>query len=214
MVPRILLVDHHPAVRCGLRVVLRSEHLDVVGEAADLRGGRQLIADLRPSVVVTEAILPDGDGIAFGAEIERSGTGAHALVLTAHTQPFFFMRARTSGISGYALKTQPPEAILEAVNAVGRGGTYAPPDFARHATAQEVAAKRISSSPFDELTERESQILELILAGRTNAAIADALCISVKTVETHRAHINRKLSVHSTGELIRISAMHGLLVAA
>jgi DNA-binding NarL/FixJ family response regulator len=119
-------------------------------------------------------------------------------------------RAFSAGVSGYAIKTQAPEEIVNAVCAVARGETYVPARFS-HLVTRPNGHPNVPTTPFEDLSKREREIFDLILRGFTNEGMARALFISVKTVETHRSHINRKLRVHSTGELIRLAAMHGLL---
>jgi DNA-binding NarL/FixJ family response regulator len=141
----IALIEPQPVLRCGLKAVLEREPgLKVVGHVGDLRSAHQLIADARPSIVITEAILPDGDGIAMAADLEASGGGARALILTGQTQPFFFLRSRRLGISGYALKAQPAAEIVDAVRALGRGETYAPRELAHLVTGGPAFARALS----------------------------------------------------------------------
>jgi DNA-binding NarL/FixJ family response regulator len=188
----IALIEPHPVLRCGLKAVLdREPGLEVVGQVGDLRSAHELIADARPSVVITEAILPDGDGIAMAAEIERSDDGARALILTAQTEPLFFLRARRLGISGYALKAQPAAEIVDAVRALCHGETYAPRDLAHLVAARHVGADPISATPFNEPSEREDEIVGLIRAGRTNAAIARAMSTGAGALEIHPSQTSR-----------------------
>jgi len=187
----IALIEPHPVLRCGLKAVLdREPGLEVVGQVGDLRSAHELIADGRPSVVITEAILPDGDGIAMAADFERSNDGGRALILTAQTEPLFFLRSRRLGISGYALKAQPAAEIVDAVRALGRGETYAPRELA-HLVAARHAGSDPTSAPFNEPSDRENEIVGLIRAGRTNAAIARALSVGVGAVEIHRCQTSR-----------------------
>jgi two-component system response regulator NreC len=134
-------------------------------------------------------------------------------MLTMHSSEFFVSRAFAAGVSGYAVKTQAPEEILDAIRTVARGETYLAPKFS-HLFAHQSDTRRapvVSNSPLEELSRREREIFDLIVRGFTNEGMAGTLSISVKTVETHRSHINRKLRVHSTGELIRLAALHGLI---
>ena len=209
----VALVDDHPVFREGLRTLLSGEPgLEVVGEAADARGACAIANSAKPSVIVTDVALPDGDGIAATHEILRQSPRTRVLALTMHTGEFFVSRAFSAGVSGYAIKTQAPEEIVSAVCAVARGETYVPARFS-HLVARHNEPRRSvnPATPFDDLSKREREIFDLILRGFTNEGMAKALFISVKTVETHRSHINRKLRVHSTGELIRLAALHGLL---
>jgi two-component system response regulator NreC len=213
----VALVDDHPVFREGLRTLLTSESdIEVVGEAADSRQAYELAATKKPAVIVIDVTLPDGDGIAATHEILRQSPRARVLMLTMHTSEFFVSRAFSAGVTGYALKNQTSDEILDAIRTVGRGDTYLAPRFS-NLFARQSEARRSSnggstgSGPLEELSKREREIFDLILRGFTNEAMAGALSISVKTIETHRSHINRKLRVHSTGELIRLAALHGLI---
>jgi two-component system response regulator NreC len=212
----VALVDDHPVFRQGLRMLLAAEPgLEVIGEAADARGASAIAASSKPSVLVIDLALPDGDGIAAAQEFLKHSPHTRVMALTMHTGEFFISRAFSAGVSGYAVKTQPPEEIVGAVHAVARGETYVPARFS-HLVSRPSDPRRVvdASTPFDDLSKREREIFDLILRGYTNEGMARALFISVKTIETHRSHINRKLRVHSTGELIRLAALHGLLPAA
>jgi DNA-binding NarL/FixJ family response regulator len=207
----VALIDDHPVFREGLRHLLASEPgLEVVGEAGDARGACAIANSAKPSVIVIDVALPDGDGIAATQEILRYSPRTRVLALTMHTGEFFVSRAFSAGVSGYAIKTQAPEEIVGAVCAVARGETYVPARFS-HLVMRPHERSSVPATPFEDLSKREREIFDLILRGFTNEGMARALFISVKTVETHRSHINRKLRVHSTGELIRLAAMHGLL---
>lgn len=209
----VALVDDHPVFREGLRTLLAGEPgLEVVGEAADARGACAIANTAKPAVIVIDVALPDGDGIAATQEILRNSPRTRVLALTMHTGEFFVSRAFSAGVSGYAIKTQAPEEIVSAICAVARGETYVPARFS-HLVSRHSEPRRAGnpSTPFDDLSKREREIFDLILRGFTNDGMARTLFISVKTVETHRSHINRKLRVHSTGELIRLAALHGLL---
>ena len=215
MTATVALVDDHPVFRQGLRALLAPEpDLEIVGEAADVRGACAIADQTKPTVMVIDVALPDGDGITVTQDILRHSPRTRVFALTMHTGEFFVSRALTAGVSGYATKSQPPNEIVSAVCAVARGETYVPPRFS-HLVAEPGESRRgksaVPASPFNELSKREREIFDLILRGYTNEALARTLFISIKTVETHRSHINHKLRVHSTGELIRLAALHGLL---
>jgi two-component system response regulator NreC len=214
MMLTVALVDDHPLFREGLRTVLSAQSdVEVVAEACDSRQATAMVATAKPAVVVIDMTLPDGDGIAATQEILRQAPRTRILMLTMHSSEFFVSRAFSAGVSGYAVKTQAPEEILDAIRTVARGETYLAPKFS-HLFAHQNDTRRtpiVSNSPLEELSRREREIFDLIVRGFTNEGMAGTLSISVKTVETHRSHINRKLRVHSTGELIRLAALHGLI---
>jgi len=214
MMLTVALVDDHPLFREGLRTVLSAQSdVEVVAEACDSRQACAMVGTAKPAVVVIDMTLPDGDGIAATQEILRQAPRTRILMLTMHSSEFFVSRAFSAGVSGYAVKTQAPEEILDAIRTVARGETYLAPKFS-HLFAHQNDTRRtpiVSNSPLEELSRREREIFDLIVRGFTNEGMAGTLSISVKTVETHRSHINRKLRVHSTGELIRLAALHGLI---
>jgi DNA-binding NarL/FixJ family response regulator len=211
----VLLVDDHPVFRHGLRELLRLEAgLEIVGEAAAAGDAIEMARAIRPSVAVIDLVLSDGDGIGLAQEIARDVPGTRVLVLSMHASEFFVSRAFSAGASGYALKSQPANEVVRAVRAVAEGETYIAPELASYLPrAGSPAAGRSPgrSEPFDLLSKRERQVVDLILTGGNNEQIASVLGISIKTVETHRLHVNRKLRVRSGAELIRMAALHGLM---
>jgi two-component system response regulator NreC len=211
---RVALIDDHPIFRQGLKALI-SEQLDmeVISEAVDARGAHSIAETMKPDVLVMDMSLQDGDGISAGQDIARAWPGIRMLGLSMHTNEFFVARALNAGFRGYAFKSQPPDQITHALRRVAEGKFYVPDEFA-HLLASDGApapAPREGQQTFNDLSRREREVFDLILRGYTNQRIARTLFISIKTVETHRSHINRKLHVHSTGELIRMSALSGLL---
>ena len=219
--PRItvLLVDDHHLFRQGLRAVLETtSDLAVIGEASTGREAFEMVDRLKPAVVVADVTLPDGDGIAAAREILKREPATRVLMLTMHGNHFYVSQALTAGAKGYALKEQLPNDIVDAVRAVARGETYVAPQLPQELAATTTAGSKPgdTSSPTNPLTTlspRERDIFDLIVRGYTNTSMAETLKLSVKTIETHRAHINKKLRVHSTGELIRLAALHGLVAS-
>jgi len=216
MVPStVVLVDDHPLFRAGLAKLLsQSPDPTVLVEAPDLVSARTMIGAVSPSLVVTDVMLPDGDGIAAVPELRRLCSTARFLVLTVHKPEAHLARAFAAGVTGFALKTQSPGEILAAIECVSRGERYLPPSEARAGTpALEEPALEMPEmpEPLARLSRRDREIFELVIRGYTNAATARVLSISPKTVATHRARINQRLGVHSTGEVIRLAARHGLI---
>jgi DNA-binding NarL/FixJ family response regulator len=212
---RVLLVDDHHLFREGLALLLGNHpQIELAGGASTAREACALVEKLAPDVVILDMTLPDSDGIATTREILRRRPRTQVLMLTMHATEFFVRKALEAGARGYALKTQSAAEILLAIDAVGAGNVYLAPEIP---TASERAATRqgananTGSNPLDELSPREREVFDLVMRGLSNHQIARNLCISVKTVETHRTHINRKLGVHSTGQLIRLAALQGLV---
>jgi two-component system response regulator NreC len=215
---KVLLVDDHHLFREGLALLLANHPpVELVGHASTSREACALVETSSPDVVILDMTLPDSDGIATTREILRRRPRTAVLILTMHATEFFVRKALEAGARGYALKTQSSNQLLEALRTVGAGEVYlAPgiPTVAERASARADAdngAKPSHSSPLDELSPREREVFAMVMGGQSNQQVAQHLCISIKTVETHRTHINRKLGVHSTGQLIRLAAIQGLV---
>ena len=212
---RVLLVDDHHLFREGLALLLGNHaQIELAGGAATAREACALVEKLAPDVVILDMTLPDSDGIATTREILRRRPRTQVLMLTMHATEFFVRKALEAGARGYALKTQSAADILQAIEAVGAGNVYLAPEIptgSERAAPRQGANANAGSNPLDELSPREREVFDLVMRGLSNHQIARNLCISVKTVETHRTHINRKLGVHSTGQLIRLAALQGLV---
>jgi DNA-binding NarL/FixJ family response regulator len=204
----LVLLDDHPLFREGLRAVLDADPGFVVaGEAADARAAFALIEAKAPDVVVADVTLPAMSGIEFARDVARRSLATRILVLTMHTRPELASEAFKAGARGYALKTEPPSSIVEAIRTVARGELYVSPSIPRTV----LDGRSPDASPLAELSPREREIFRLAVSGYSNENIARELEISIKTVQTHRAKVNQKLGVHSTGELVRYAAKRGLM---
>jgi two-component system response regulator NreC len=209
---RVALVDDHLLFREGLRALLSSQaDIQVVGEAADARQAYNIVEAEHPDVVVLDLSLPGVDGIAATRELRRRAPGGKVLMLSMHTGEEFAAQALAAGASGYALKSQPSVNVVEAIRTVARGETYLSPEFSRTLLDEQLRGRMADGGPIAPLSEREREVFDLLVRGFSNQAAATELCISVKTVETHRSHIHRKLGVHSVAELMRFAALHGLI---
>jgi two-component system invasion response regulator UvrY len=209
---RLVLVDDHRLFREGLRALLGDQpDLRVVGEAADAEGTYPLVAAARPEVLLLDVGLPGPGGISVTRELKRRGADARILMLSAHADGDLVAQALAAGALGYSLKTQPIGDVVDAIRSVGRGERYLSAALARCAQAAEPSSSVRAPGPLFALSLREQEIFGLLVHGFGNDAIGAHLCISVKTVETHRAHILKKLGVHSLVELVRLAARHQLL---
>jgi DNA-binding NarL/FixJ family response regulator len=188
----------------------RQSDLIVVGEGSDARQAYSIVEKQHPDVVVVDIGLPGVDGICATRELRRREPDGKILVLSVHESQDWAAEAIAAGARGYALKSQPSDVVVSAIRTVGRGDTYLPPEFP--ATLLDVRMHRKSGGdPLFKLSMREREVFALLTRGFTNQSVGDELCISVKTVETHRSRIHRKLNLHSVAELIRYAALNGLL---
>ena len=213
---RILLVDDHAIFREALACLLTTKDpsLTIVGSAPSAREAIKAVGELGPDIVLMDIMLGGTSGIAALRELRRLDAGCRILILTAMVEPAFAVDALSAGADGYALKEQPIEELLLAIRQVARGAPYVAPRMEQsvggrpHTIARTALLGIIAS-----LSAREREVFQLIVAGYTNQRISGELFISVKTVETHRTRINKKLRVHSTVELLRLAALHGLVAA-
>ena len=210
MTTTVALVDDHGLFREGLRNVLASTEFEVVSEAADGVGAQMIASTVQPSIMTIDVSLGSIDGITVARAVMDLSPKTRVLMLTMHTGEFFVSRALGAGVRGYATKIQPTSEIMAALRMVARGEIYVPPQYVHLVTGSR-SKERGGAPPLELLSAREREVFSLIIQGASNVAIATSLSISVKTVETHRIHINKKLLVHSTGELMRLAAVYGLL---
>ena len=211
---RVLLADDHTLFREGIRLLLeRQGDMQVVGEAADGREAVELAHRLQPNVVLMDIGMPVMNGMEATRLLHTQDPAARVLILTMHGTDDYFFRVLEAGASGYLLKEAAPTDLLSAIRSVHRGEMFFYPTLAKR-LAQEYL-RRVGSgeerSSFDALTEREKEVLKLIGQGHTNQEIADILCLSINTVQTHRTHIMNKLNLHSRAELMKYAVRLGLL---
>jgi len=204
----VVLADDHAVVRAGLRFLLDAEdEIDVIAEAGDCPGAIAVTEARRPDVLVLDLGMPGGSGLETIATLVASAPETAIVVLTMQDDPAFARGALSRGARGYVLKEGADEELLEATRAAARGETYLNPRLgARLAT--ERPGPQFDG---DELTGREIDVLRRIALGHTNAEIADQLFLSVRTIETHRAHIQSKLNRSSRAELVGYALEHKLL---
>jgi two-component system response regulator NreC len=205
---RVMLADDHPVFRQGLRALLEREKFEVVGEASD---GLEAIATaerLQPQVVVIDLAMPALNGIDAVREIVKRVPRTKAVLLTMHTEEHHVLEALRAGAKGCVSKSQAAEHLLQAIKDVCAGGVYLSPHVSG-AVVQAYLAK--TELPYDPLTPRERQVLQLIAEGKTTKETAAVLDVSVKTAETHRTNLMEKLDIHSTAGLVRYAIRRGLL---
>ena len=205
----IVLADDHAVVRSGLRMVLdREEDFEVVSEAADADSALRTVLGHKPAILVLDLNMP-GEPTSLEAipRVPEVSPNTRVVVLTMQEDPEFARRALRAGAAGYVLKEAADDELVDAIRRVAAGATYLNPRLG----AMLAAAPPEESGPPDDLTEREVGVLRLIALGYTNAEIAQELFLSVRTVESHRAHIQQKLGRSTRAELVRYALDHGLV---
>lgn len=219
---RILLADDHAVLRAGLRALLSAQaDMDVVGEAGDGLEALEQAERLRPDVVLADVGMPGLSGLELTRRMKETLPQARVLILTVHEDQSFLHRALRAGAAGYLVKRAAEEDLLAGIRAVARGEAFLLPsmtrglieDFVRRSSRGRGRKADAGAPPsqYDGLTPREVQVLRLIAQGYSNVQVGEALVISVKTVETHRARIVEKLGLHSRVELVRYAMSKGLL---
>jgi two-component system, NarL family, response regulator NreC len=210
MTIRVLLVDDHAVFRSGLRRILASEDdIDVVGEAeSGERAVFEAIANT-PDVVVMDVVMPGKTGIEAMPAVLQAVPHAKVLMLSMQDDPRYVRQAFDAGASGYVLKEAADTEVVDAVRAVARGEQYVHPTLGARLVAADAAERRRAAD--DPLSEREREVLRLLALGHTNQEIAASLYISVRTAETHRAHIMQKLGLASRADLVRYALDNGLI---
>jgi two-component system response regulator NreC len=211
---RLILADDHTLFREGIRLLLeRQDDIEVLGEAADGRQAVELTRRLQPGVVLMDLGMPELNGLEATRQIHQLVPSARVLVLTMHDTDDYFFRVLEAGASGYLLKEAAPTELISAIRSVNEGGMFLYPSLAKR-LAQEYL-RRVGSgeerSYYDNLSEREKDVLKLIGQGHTNQEIANVLSLSVNTVQTHRTHIMNKLNLHSRAQLMKYAVHLGLL---
>jgi len=205
---RVVIADDHAVVRSGLRMLLEAEEgLHVVAEAGDVPTAMQVIRAHRPRVAVLDLNMPGGSGLEAIPKLRESTPETAIVVLTMQDDPAFARQALQGGASGFVLKEAADEELLQAIRSAARGDTYLNPRLGARLAAQPPAP----SGPPDDLSQRELDVLRLIALGHTNTEIGEQLFLSVRTVETHRAHIQQKTRRSTRAELVRYAIDHGLI---
>lgn len=208
---RVALCDDHGVVRSGLRRILAAEpDLEVVGEAGTISEAVALAAAERPDVFVMDLNLPDGSGITATATVRKVSPATRVLVLTVHDDVAYLRRAFDAGADGYVLKEAADVELVHAVRQVASGNQYVHPTLGAALLAPDAPTARLGG-PGGDLSEREVEVLRGIALGSTNSEIADRLYVSVRTVETHRAHVQQKLNIRTRAQLVRFARDAGLL---
>jgi two-component system, NarL family, nitrate/nitrite response regulator NarL len=207
---RILLADDHPLVRRGIGSCLaRHRHLEIVGEASDGREALNKIRELAPDLVLLDIDMPHTSGLAVAGIVRKELPEVKILILSMHQHPDYVLRILQSGAHGYVLKGSPTEQLVKAIETVNSGEACFNPEIARVALNQFLGGNG-EGPALKTLTEREREVLIHIAEGCSNKEIAQVLDVGVRTIETHRERIMRKLDIHSIAGLTRFAVAKGL----
>jgi len=208
---KLLLVDDHPVVRRGISSCLaRQERLSIVGEAADGIEAVRKAKELAPDIVLMDIDMPHMDGLAVTELLRKELPAVKVLILSMHSNTDYVLRIIQSGARGYILKAASPEELVRAIETVESGEAFFSPDIARVALNQFVRGPGEGPTP-SQLTNREREVLIQISEGLSNKEIASQLGVGVRTVETHRERIMRKLNIHSVAGLTKFAIAKGLI---
>lgn len=211
---RVLLAEDHTIVRKGLRSLLDAERdTEVVGEAEDGRKAIQLVEKLCPDVVLMDISMPGLNGLEATRQITKRFPEVKVLILTVHSDEEYIRQVLSAGASGYLVKQAAPSELASAIRAAYQGDFFPSPSISRE-LIEDYTRQAEAMSENDSLlalTDREREVLQLIAEGHSNRQIAEILHISVKTVETHRAHLTDKLGIRSAAELTKYALRKGVI---
>jgi two-component system response regulator NreC len=211
---KLILADDHAVVRSGLRMLLEIQpDIEIV---AEVESGLQAVEQtriLKPDIVLMDIQMPGLNGIEATKQIKQFAPNTRILALTMHEDDQYFFEMLHAGASGYVPKRAAPDELLTAIRAVGRGDVYLYPSLASRLVQDYLKRADSGDQPlvYDDLTPREREVLTLIAEGMSNAEIAEALVISIKTVDRHRENIMRKLNLHSRIDLVKYALRIGLI---
>jgi DNA-binding NarL/FixJ family response regulator len=211
---RVVLVDDHALVRQGFRRILEDDpDLTVVGEASNGTDAIALVKKTDPDVVVMDMAMPEMSGLHATMEIIKQRPGTKVLILSMYSDEQYVRNALDAGAKGYILKSAIENDLTRAVRAVAAGEQYLAPELSSVLIrAIQTGSFEKASDPYDRLTQREKQVLQLIAHGKSNKEIAVMLDLSVNTVAVHRANLMSALGVHKTAELVLFAVKKGLVL--
>lgn len=210
---RLLLVDDHQIVRAGLRMLFQAEKdMEIVGEAGSGEKALEAVRDLKPDVVIMDVAMPGMGGIEATQQIKEASPDTTVLALTMHEDEQYFFEMLNAGASGYIPKRAAPDDLVSAIRVVSEGNVFLHATLAKFLMKDFLENEESDETPtIEELTPREHEVLTYIAEGYTNREIAEALVISVKTVDRHRENIMQKLNLHSRVELVKYAIEKGLI---
>jgi DNA-binding NarL/FixJ family response regulator len=209
---RIVIVDDHTLLRAGIRLLLADDpNIEVVGEGGNGRDAMQVVGELRPDLVVLDLNMPGTNGMEVIAELKRRHPAVRVLVMTHHSAEDYVHASLTAGANGYILKDASADEFRLAMQTVLQGKTFLSADISGMVVNGLLSGRKKGESQYDSLTHRERQVLALVAEGRSNKAIAEYLCLSIKTVEKHRSNLMAKLDLHNAAKLTAFALTKGLV---
>ena len=211
----IFLADDHAIVRDGLRVLLEAQpDLQVIGEANNGRDAVRRVVELRPDVAVLDIAMPELNGLEAARQIRESCEDTQIIILSMHSSTAHVFQALQAGATGYLLKASSGASVVEAVRTVHAGRRFMSPEIVDKLVALSLHQQGVQHSetpnPLAHLSPREREVLQLVVEGKSSAAIADILHLSPKTVETYRGNLMKKLELPNLPELVKFAIRHGL----
>lgn len=209
----ILIADDHPLVRLGLRAALEAEpDFAIVGEVAEGLRVVPLVKQLRPRVLILDLMMPGLNGLEIARQVTRAARRTRTLVLSVHADESYAAEALRYGAAGYVIKGAHAAELVQAVRTTAAGRRFFGPPLSEERIAAYVARTRAAPPDlYESLTTREREVLQLVAEGHTSAAVAASLFISVRTVETHRASLMRKLHLRRQTDLVRYAIRRGIV---
>lgn len=203
---RVVIAEDHTLIREALaKMLVASRRIDVVGQASTGTEAVAQVSRLQPDVLLLDVSMPEKDGIAALADLAALETGTKTIILTMHEDEAHGVRAIRGGAAGYVKKSANLDELLAAIERVHRGERVIPEEV------EAALGKKRSDHPAQVLSSREFQVMEYLAAGKTNREIAEMLAISVKTVDTHRGHVLKKLRLRNNSDITRFAIQHGLM---
>jgi DNA-binding NarL/FixJ family response regulator len=208
MPTRVLLADDHSLIRQALRALLEKQGFHVVAEASDGQEALRSVEKTQPDVAILDISMPILNGVDAARELVKSSAKTRVILLTQHNEDQYVTEALRAGVRGYVLKSQAAEGLVHAIQEVCRGSVYLSPKISGAVIDAYLSKTYISPDP---LSGRERQVLQLVGEGKSTKDIAVHLGISVKTSESHRARLMKKLDIHETASLVRYAIRRGLI---
>jgi two-component system, NarL family, response regulator NreC len=206
----ILLADDHALIRQGLRALLERQGCRIVGEAANGQEALRSVENAQPEIAILDISMPILNGIDAARELKKSSPKTKVILLTQHDEDQYVTDALRAGVKGYVLKSQAADDLVHAIREVSKGSVYLSPKISRAVVDAYLSKARLSADP---LSGRERQVLQLVGEGKSTKDVAAVLGISVKTAESHRARLMKKLDIHETASLVRYAIRHGMIEA-